>query len=80
MLDLSATAAIISTSPFLTAPAVVKSGSQVLIGLWPEIGSIVLGWGCTLATAIILIVGWKMKVFTPGGKLPKGALYHAKKD
>ena len=51
----------------------------IMIGLWPEIGSVVLGWGCTLATAIILIVGWKMKVFTPGGKLPKGALYKAKK-
>lgn len=51
----------------------------IMIGLWPEIGSVVLGWGCTLATVVILVVGWKMKVFTPGGKLPKGALYNASK-
>lgn len=51
----------------------------IMINMWPETGSIVLGWGCVLATVIILIVGWKMGVYTPRGPLPKGEMYHITK-
>lgn len=47
----------------------------IMMGIWPETGSIVLAWGCLLATVVILAAGYKMKVYTPGGPLPKGSMY-----
>ena len=51
----------------------------ILMGLFPIVASHVLGWGCMLVTLIILVVGYKCKWYTPGGPLPKGALYQSKK-
>ena len=47
----------------------------IFMGIWPEVSSYILGWGCVAVTAVILIVGWKMGWYTPGGPLPAG---HAK--
>ena len=44
----------------------------IFIGLFPLISSHILGWACIAATIVILLVGWKMKWYTPGGPLPKG--------
>lgn len=52
----------------------------IFIGLFPIVGSYVIGWGCIVATAIILAVGYKFKWYTPGGSLPKGRAAFAKKE
>ena len=47
----------------------------ILMGLFPIVSSYALGWGCMLATAIILGVGIKFRWYTPRGPLPKGTIH-----
>lgn len=47
----------------------------ILVGLFPIVSSYALGWGCMLATAIILGVGIKFRWYTPRGPLPKGTIH-----
>ncbi|CAB1253658.1 Sodium/glutamate symporter [Ruminococcaceae bacterium BL-6] len=44
----------------------------IFIGLFPVVSSYIFGWGSLLVTAIILLIGYKFKWYTPGGPLPKG--------
>ena len=57
--------------PIVTALTVLP---PILIGLFPIVASHVMGWACVVITAVILIVGWKFKWFTPGQKLQMGAM------
>ena len=47
----------------------------ILMGLFPIVSSYALGWGCMLATALILGVGIKFRWYTPRGPLPKGTIH-----
>lgn len=47
----------------------------ILMGLFPIVSSYALGWGCMLATAIILGVAIKFRWYTPRGPLPKGIIH-----